>query len=218
MVTRTARTRVKRKPLSRRRILNAALRYIDEHGVEKLSMHKLGAALDVEAMSLYNHVANKSDVLDGVVGAIWEEIETAAAPGEDWRENYRDFARAIRDVLGRHPRAVPLIPSRPVMTDASLRAVKTQVTVAVESGVDTEEAYALLRTVTSYALGHAAIYTNWELACASCAPSVADLLHPDTPAELAEVADVFCGRSDPDAEFELGLGLMLRRVAPFQAR
>ncbi|MPY80782.1 MAG: TetR family transcriptional regulator [Actinophytocola sp.] len=213
MTTRISETKVRRERLSRERILRAALRYIDEHGVEKLSMHKLGAALGVEAMSLYNHVANKGDVLDGVVGVLWEEIEAEAEPGADWRENYRRFARAIRDVLGRHPRAVPLVPFRPVMSNASLRAVKAQIEKGVESGVDAEEAYALLRTITSYALGHAAIYTNWELACASCAPSVSDLLRDDTPDDLAEIAHVFCGQSDPDAEFELGLGLMLRRVS-----
>lgn len=210
MTTKISETWAQREPLSRERILHVALRYIDEHGLEKLSMHKLGAALGVEGMSLYNHVTNKGDVLDGVVGVLWEEIERAAEPGGDWRENYQRFGRAIRDVLAQHPRAVPLAPFRPVMSIASLRAVKTQIAIAKGSGVDATEAYALLRTVTSYALGHAAIYTNWELACASCAPSVTDLLPADTPDELAAVADVFCGQADPDAQFELGLDRMLR--------
>lgn len=210
MATKISSSGVKREPLNRARILQGALDYIDEHGLEALSMHKLGAALGVKGMSLYNHVADKDDVLDGVVETLWAEIETTVEVGENWRENYRRFGRAILDVLGRHPRAVPLVPYRPVMTDASLRAVKAQVTAAVESGVDEAAAYALLRTVTSYALGHTAIYTNWELACAGCAPSVSDLIRPDTPTELAAVADVFCGRSDPEAEFELGLDLMLR--------
>lgn len=210
MTTTNSETRAKREPLSRKRILRAALDYIDEHGLDQLSMHKLGATLDARGMSLYNHVANRADMLDGVVEMLWGEIEAASAPGADWRENYRSFARAIRDVLLRHPRAVPLIPSRPVMPAASLRAVRAQVEAAVESGVDQAEAYALLRTVTSYAMGHASIYSNWELACASCAPAVDDLLRPDTPAELAEVADVFCGQSDPAAEFELGLKRMTR--------
>lgn len=210
MATKISSSGVKREPLNRARILQGALDYIDEHGLEALSMHKLGAALGVKGMSLYNHVADKDDVLDGVVETLWAEIETTVEVGENWRENYRRFARAILDVLSRHPRAVPLVPYRPVMTDASLRAVKAQVTAAVESGVDEAAAYALLRTVTSYALGHTAIYTNWELACAGCAPSVSDLIRPDTPTELAAIADVFCGRSDPEAEFELGLDLMLR--------
>lgn len=210
MTTKTSQITVRREPLSKERILRAALRYIDEHGLEKLSMHKLGAALGVEGMSLYNHVMNKGDVLDGVVQVLWEEIEETTEVDEDWRENYRRFARAIRDVLARHPRAVPLVPFRPVMSDASLRAVKRQITVAVDAGAGEEFAHALLRTVTSYAFGHAAIYTNWELACAACAPSITDLLRPDTPDELVAVAEVFCGQSDPDAQFELGLDRMLR--------
>lgn len=210
MATKIAETVVKREPLTRVRIRRAALAYIDAHRLEKLSMHKLGAALGVEAMSLYKHVTDKGDLLDGVVETLWEEIEAAAAPGEDWRENYRRFGYAIRDVLGRHPRAVPLVPFRPTMPDASLRAVKAQIDVALASGAEQAEAYDLLRTVTSYALGHVAIYANWELACVACAPAVSDLLRPDTPDELAQVANIFCGQSDADAQFDLGLNRMLR--------
>ena len=208
MVTRISPTT--RTPLSRERILRAALRYIDEHGLEALSMHKLGAELGVKAMSLYNHVADKDDVLDGAVEALWEEIESAATPGEDWRENYRRFGRAIRDVLAAHPRAAPLATSRPVMAAAALRLVRGNIKVALNAGVEADRAYALLRTVNSFALGTAAVYANWERGCAGCVPSVSDLLRPGTSGDLAEVADVFCGQSDPDAEFELGLDLMVR--------
>lgn len=205
-----ASTSVKREPLSRQRILHAALRYIDQHGLEKLSMHKLGAELGVEGMSLYNHVTNKSDLLDGVVEALWEDIESAAAPGEDWHENYRRFAQAIRTVLARHPRVVPLVTSRPIMPAASLRSIKRHIAIADAAGVEENTAYALLRTLTTYALGHAAVYANWALGCSACAPTVSDLLRPDTAEDLAAIADVFCGQSDPDAQFELGLDLMLR--------
>lgn len=206
----TAASEVRREPLSRERILRAAVRFIDEHGLETLSMHKLGATLDARGMSLYNHVENKADVLDGVVALLWEQVEAEAAPGPDWRENYRRYGRAIRDVIRSHPHAAPLATSRPVMADAALRLVKANIEVALDAGLESDHAYALLRTVNSYALGHALVHTNWELGCSSCAPAVSDLLRPDTPAELAAVAEVFCGRSDPDAEFELGLERMLR--------
>ena len=64
----------RRTSLTRGRIIECALRYIDDNGLNTLSMHKLGAVLDVKGMSLYHHVANKDDLLDGVVEALWEEI------------------------------------------------------------------------------------------------------------------------------------------------
>ena len=63
-----------RKPLSRDRVLQAAVAFADEHGIESLSMRKLGEVVGVEAMSLYNHVANKDDLLDGMVDLVFAEI------------------------------------------------------------------------------------------------------------------------------------------------
>src|SRR5919106_4499638 len=71
---------VKRRPLSRRRILETAVRFVDREGLEALSMRKLGSELGVEAMSLYNHVPNKSALLDGMVEVLLGELEV---PSED---------------------------------------------------------------------------------------------------------------------------------------
>lgn len=201
---------VVRAPLSRERILAAALRFVDEHGLEGLSMHKLGAELGVKAMSLYNHVDGKDDVLDGLVETLWAEIELAAPASGEWRQGYRRVAEAIRDTVRSHPRAAVVLASRSVIADAALRLVREHVAAAVAAGKSTDHAYALLRTVTTYALGTAQLYANWERGCADCAPSVSGLLRPGTPDELAAVAEIFCGQSDPDAQFELGLDLMLR--------
>ena len=65
----------RRKPLSRERILDTALALVDEEGIEALSMRKLGQALGYEAMSLYNHVANKDDLLDGILDLVLAEME-----------------------------------------------------------------------------------------------------------------------------------------------
>ncbi|PSL01651.1 TetR family transcriptional regulator [Haloactinopolyspora alba] len=210
MATTRAATDTGRAPLTRDRILRAALNYVDEHGLESLSMHKLGAELGVKGMSLYNHVAGKDDVLDGVVETLWTEVEDAAPPDPDWHRGYRQFAHALRDVLHQHPNAAPLITARQVMPIPALRAVRAHITAAVDSGVAEDRAYELLRTLTSYALGHALAYLSWGLGCPGCVPSVRDLLRPGTPDDLAGVADVFCGQSDPDAQFELGLDLMIR--------
>ncbi|MQA24250.1 MAG: TetR family transcriptional regulator [Micromonosporaceae bacterium] len=202
-----------RTRLSRRRILDAALRYIDEHGLDALSMHKLGAELGVKGMSLYNHVANKDDVLDGVVELLWFEVEAAAPVEDDWRQAVRSFAHALRDVVRRHPNAAPLVISQQVMPAPALRVVEAQTAAAVSHGITETRAHGLLRTLTSYALGSAYVEVSLGMGGPGCSPSVNDLLRPGIPEDLAAVAHVFCGQSDPDAQFELGLDLMLRGFA-----
>jgi AcrR family transcriptional regulator len=201
-----------RPALTRQRILDAALRYIDKQGLAALSMHKLGAELAVKGMSLYNHVAGKDDVLDGVVELLWAEIETAAPATGDWHSDYRAFGHALWDVISCHPNAGARIISREIMPTPALRLIRDHIAAAVAAGVPEQRAYALLRTVTSFALGHALAYLNWDQ-CAGCAPVIADLLRPDVPAELVDIAQNFCGQSNLQAEFELGLDLMLRGIS-----
>jgi TetR/AcrR family tetracycline transcriptional repressor len=80
----------------------------------------------------------------------------------------------------------------------------------VEAGLEEAQAYDLLRTVCSYAFGSAFAEVTWDTADPGCAVDVRRLLRPGTPEDLAAVADVFCGQSDAEAQFELGLDLMLR--------
>ncbi len=97
-----------RPPLSRARVLEAALELIDEHGLDALSMRKLGAALQVEAMSLYNHVSSKEDLLTGVADLLLEMVEIPSAGG-DWRVAVRQLCNAVRQVGVAHPTAFPLL-------------------------------------------------------------------------------------------------------------
>lgn len=213
MVTTTAPKAGQRAPLTRDRIVRAALRYIDTHGLAGLSMHKLGAELGVKAMSLYKYVANKDDLLDGVVEELWLEVEDAAPAKSDWRDGYRSFARALREMIHRHPNAASLTISHGTMPTPALRCIQTNITAATNSGIPDERAYAWLRTITSYALGTAFNDVNWSSDQDVCrTTSVAELLPPGVLPELAEVAEVFCGQADPGAQFELGLDLMLRGI------
>jgi AcrR family transcriptional regulator len=100
-----------RPRLSRERVLQAAVALADGSGIEGLSMRKLGEQLGVEAMSLYKHVANKDDLLDGMVDSVFAEIELARDE-PSWRAAMRDRAISVRTVLKRHPWAVPLMQSR----------------------------------------------------------------------------------------------------------
>ena len=101
----TGKTAKRRTPLSRERVLRAAVALADGRGTEELTMRKLAKELGVEAMSLYNHVANKDDLLDGMIDIVFSEIEPPAAGG-DWRAELRKRAVSTREALLRHPWAV----------------------------------------------------------------------------------------------------------------
>src|SRR3954453_10265202 len=107
-------------PLTRGRILRAALDLADESGIESLTMRKLGQALGFEAMSLYNHVANKDDVLNGILDLVLDETEPPA-PEEDWALAVRRSAISVHDALRRHPWAAPLLMSEAHIRPARLR-------------------------------------------------------------------------------------------------
>src|SRR3954447_6749177 len=97
-----------RAPLSRERVLRAGLALADENGIESLTMRKLGEAVGVEAMSLYNHVANKVDLLDGMVDAVFSEIELPSQE-DGWKVGMRRRAIAARAALSRHRWAIGLM-------------------------------------------------------------------------------------------------------------
>ena len=120
MTTQTDLSTKSRAPLSRERVLRAALVLADMGGVESLTMRKIGQELHVEAMSLYNHVANKDDILDGIVDLVFSEI---ALPSEraDWKTAMRERAISARHVLLRHPWATSLMQSRTKPGPATLR-------------------------------------------------------------------------------------------------
>jgi len=100
-----------RSPLTRERVLRTALAMVDKGGLEALSMRKLAAELGVEAMSLYNHVANKEDLIDGMIDLVFGEIELPPSDG-DWKTAMRRRAISLRDVLLRHRWAIGLMESR----------------------------------------------------------------------------------------------------------
>ena len=105
-----SRTR-RRLPLSRDRVLRAAIELADQGGIESLTMRRLGQELRVEAMSLYNHVANKDDIVDGIVDLVFSEIDLPAT-GADWKTAMRQRAISLRDALLRHRWAIGLMESR----------------------------------------------------------------------------------------------------------
>jgi AcrR family transcriptional regulator len=139
--------------LSRERILQAGLAIVDRDGLDAVSMRRLGDELSVEAMSLYNHVANKAAILDGIFETILAELPTVTSSG-DWRQTAKDQARALRAVLRAHPNALPVFATRPAVTLASIARVEAFLGVLVRAGFSLPDALRALQVLSAYVVGH----------------------------------------------------------------
>jgi AcrR family transcriptional regulator len=193
---------VKRRPLSRRRILEAAVRFVDREGLEALSMRKLGSELGVEAMSLYNHVPNKSALLDGMVEVLLGEMEV---PSEDegWERRVREAYRAFRRLAHEHPNVFPLLVVRPPDTMDGIWLVEEFLKTLREAGFDPQTALYAFRALSSYTSG----YAMAEIRGFAMEPAAATLPVDDFP-HIHEL-DAPLREVDHDAEFEFGLDLIL---------
>jgi AcrR family transcriptional regulator len=145
-----------RAPLTRERVLRAALQIADDAGIEALSMRKLGQALGVEAMSLYNHVANKDDLLDGIVDLAVREIELPSTAG-DWEPELRACAISAHEAFLRHPWACRLVLSSRVLS-SRLRYLEAILGKLRTSGFSAETTYHAYHALDSHILG----FTLWE--------------------------------------------------------
>jgi AcrR family transcriptional regulator len=146
-----------RVPLSRDRVLRAAMDLADKNGIEALSMRKLGQELGVEAMSLYNHVAKKEDVVDGMSDLILREINDVAGtiegPPDQWKAVLRRRILAARSVLLRHPWAPEVLESRSVSTAAAMRYFDALIGLFMEAGFSVDLTHHALHALGSRALG-----------------------------------------------------------------
>src|SRR5688572_26738836 len=143
-----------RTPLSRERVLRAAVALADAHGIESLTMRRLGEELSVEAMSLYKHVANKSDLLDGMTDAVFGEIALPVI-GAAWRPAMRDRAISARAALNRHPWATTLVSSRTSPGPATLHHHDTVIGTLRAGGFSIELAAHAFSAIDSYVYGFA---------------------------------------------------------------
>lgn len=223
--TQAASSAGRRAPLSRRRVLATALDLVDRDGLDALSMRKLAAALDVEAMSLYKHVRNKDDLLAGLADLIWAEI-AAAAPPDEWAVWLRALAHAVRDTVHRHPNALPVLLSGDVSPLPALELFADQLEYGDLSDHERDQAVSALRTVGAFALGCAVT----ELSCFGPTPAspeeterqrllrISRTLPPDAPERLVDVALTVCGDCDARQVFTEGLDLIIRGCELGRAR
>jgi len=135
-------------------VLHAAVAFADENGLEALSMRKLGEAVGVEAMSLYTHVANKDDLLDGMIDMVFSEIDLPS--GEDgWKTAMRQRGISVRRVLSRHRWAIGLMESRTSPGPATLRHHDAVIGCLRDAGFSVELAAHAYSVLDSYIYGFA---------------------------------------------------------------
>jgi AcrR family transcriptional regulator len=199
--------------MNREQVLQAAVALADETGIESLSMRKLGQALGIEAMSLYNHVAGKEALLDGMVDLVFAEIELPT--GEDWKKALRGRAISMREALARHRWAVGLMESRTNPGATTLRQHDAVIGCLLAAGFSMELTAHAFAAVDSYVYGFALQEKGLPF---------------DTPEQTAEMAQAMLAHFPVDefphlaaftrehvlrpgydfgAEFEFGLDLLL---------
>jgi AcrR family transcriptional regulator len=146
-----------RLPLSRERILRAALELVDDGGIDSLTMRKLGQALGFEAMSLYNHVANKDDVIDGILDLVLAEGELPS-PSGNWDRAVRASAVSVHAALRRHPWASAVVMAPGRLRPARLRYMDSLLGRIREAGFSAETTYHAYHVLDGHIFG----FSLWE--------------------------------------------------------
>jgi AcrR family transcriptional regulator len=203
-----------RAPLTRERVLQTAMGIADQEGLDSLTMRRLGQKLGVEAMSLYNHVANKDDLLDGMVDIAFSEIDLSSN-GADWKAIMRRRAMSAREMLARHPWAVGLMESRATAGPANLRHHDSVVGSLRKAGFSIEMAAHAYSLMDSYIYGFALQQMNMPVGARKQDPEAAQTFlrrfRADDYPYLAEMVVEHAMKSGYDYadEFEFGLDLIL---------
>jgi AcrR family transcriptional regulator len=200
--------------LTRERVLRAAIGLADTEGIDSLSMRKLGVELGVEAMSLYNHVASKSDLLDGMVDLVFAEIDLPI-DGVGWRDAMRRRAISAREVLARHRWATGLTETRTSPGPATLRHHDAVLGILRGAGFSVAmaaHAYSLLDSYTyGFAMQEASLPFDTGEETAALGQSI---LARGAPGEYPYLTEFLVEHAlkpgyDYGAEFEYGLDLIL---------
>ncbi len=210
----------KRQPLSRQRVISAAIDFADREGFEALSMRELADQLGVEAMSLYNHVPNKDALLVGIVEQLMEEVQVppaGAGSPRDWKHRVRAIAQSYRAMGHRHPNIFALLLLKACKPARSLRPVEAVLQALADAGFGRHQSIIAQRTILGFVRG----YTLWEIGgfvsgkrsgpgCRAHPEIVHDLRAMD-PTAFPRVVDLASELvdSDPTQEFELGLDAIL---------
>ncbi|CCK25225.1 TetR family transcriptional regulator [Streptomyces davaonensis JCM 4913] len=208
-----------RVPLSRERVIRAAVAVADEKGSAALTMRAVAEPLGVEAMSLYHHVKGREDILDGMVDAVFGEIELPPLD-TDWKSAMRRRAESARAALKRHPWAIGLMDSRSQPGPATLRHHDAVIGALRAGGFSVPMTAHAVSLIDSYLYGFVLQELSLPFKGAAELDEVAGAILRDMPADayphLAELATehVMKPGYDYGDEFAYGLGLVLDALHP----
>src|ERR1700730_1301785 len=204
----------RRAPLSRERVLLEAVALADENGIGTLTMRRLADRLHVEPMSLYHHVANKDEILDGMVDAVFREIELPPTDAE-WKAATRNRAVSARDARARPHWAISLMQSRDTPGPATLRHHDAVIGCLRDAGFTIELAAHAISAIDGYLYGFTMQELNLPFSTPEETAAMAVTFLDQFPAEeyphLAELTTkhVLVPGYDYGDEFEFGLDLIL---------
>jgi AcrR family transcriptional regulator len=204
----------RRTPLKRERVLRRAFDLTDRDGIESLTMRKLAQEFGVEAMSLYRHVRNKGEIIDGMIDLVFAEIGLPDT-GADWKAAMRERAISAREVLARHRWAIALMESRTTPGPATLQHHDAVIGCLRAAGFSIAMAAHAYSVLDSYVYGFALQQASLPFSTSDEALEVADSIRRQFPADayphLVEltVQHVLQPGYDYADEFEFGLDLIL---------
>lgn len=205
-----------RPGLTRRKILEVALRLVDDDGLPALTMRSLGAELGVDPMAVYKHLANKDALLDGVAELLWSTVDVPDDADTAWKERLRLIARSLRRLAHSHPNTYPLL-FRTCLSEPALRVFDAQLGTLKGAGFTPDVAAQAVRALVTYAVGYGMAELSPLLMNQLQGSDVSDVqrvvrvmqvLPRDLPPGLAEVACVVC-ECDVDDQFDFGLELII---------
>ena len=213
VATQAKRAAKRHAALTRERVLRAAISLADRDGIESLSMRKLGQELGVEAMSLYNHVRNKVDMLDGMVDLVFSEIDLPAN-GVDWRVAMRKRAISARQALLRHPWAIGLMESRAAPGPATLRHHDAVLGSLRKAGFSVDLAAHAYSILDGYIYGFTLTELTLPFRNSEVAEVAENIMEGFRPGEYPYLAEMAVDRATKPGynygdEFEYGLDLIL---------
>jgi AcrR family transcriptional regulator len=197
--------------LSRRGIAEEALALVEEGGMEALTTRKLARRLGVEGPSLYNHVANRDDLLDEMTAVIDEQVDHALLEQDDWRTALAEFARSYRRAFVVRPQLVATIASRPVRTEVALSAYDSAFAAFARWGWDRRTSASVMAAVDFLVLGSCI-----ETFAAGFDRPPAEY-EPDYPHLAAALRDTAAEDVD-DLGFELGMTALIAWLERVEAR
>ena len=207
-----------RVQLSRDRVLRGAVAVADEGGIAALTIRTLAQGLGVKPMSVYHYVANKDEILDGIIDLVFSEIELPVA-GRDWQTEMRRRADSARQVLRRHPWATPLLQSRLNAGPATLRHHNAFLATLRGAGFTVEQAAHAFALIDSYVYGFAmserALPIHGPESVADLAAVMVQRFPADEYPHLFEftISHVMQPGYDFGLEFTFGLDLVLDALA-----